>query len=194
VPFESDVSSTTDDDILRRLIQKDDDALAVLYDRYSGVAFALAYRILADRGQAEDVVQDAILSVWRRAATFDTHRGSVRSWLLTIVHNAAIDRRRGRFRHQYDEMDIDDVAYRVAGDDIWDSVSRSIDRDRVRDALRQLPNEQREALELAYFGDLSQREIATRTGQPLGTIKSRARLGLRRLEKLLSAPQSESGT
>lgn len=173
--------------LLQRIRARDETALSDLYDRYSGVAFALAYRLLQDRGQAEDIVQEAFLAVWRRAETFDVSRGSVRGWLLSIVHNAAIDRRRGRYRHQQSEVDIDDFAWRLAVDDVWEDVSRTLDRERVRAALGQLPPEQRAALELAYFGGLTQMEIAERTGEPLGTIKSRARLGLRRLEKILRA-------
>lgn len=181
----SNGESTTDGELLARIAARDDSALGVLYDRYGGLAFGLAYRVLRDRGQAEDIVQEAFLSAWRRAATFDPRKGSARGWLMSIVHNAAIDRRRGRFRHQQDEVDIDDHVWRLADDDVWDDVSRRLDREQVRQALARIPNEQRETLELAYFGGLTQAEIAEQTGQPLGTVKSRARLGLRRLEGLL---------
>jgi RNA polymerase sigma-70 factor, ECF subfamily len=180
----------SDSALLRRITQQDDAALGLLYDRYGSMAFGLAYRILGDRGQAEDIVQESFLSVWRRSATFDLSRGNARSWLMSIVHNAAIDRRRGRFRHQQGEVDIDDFAYRLATDDVWEDVSRTLDREMVRAALAQLPPEQREALELAYFGGLTQAEIAERTGEPLGTIKSRARLGLRRMERELRQAQA----
>lgn len=188
--------STTDGELLARIAARDDSALGVLYDRYGGLAFGLAYRVLRDRGQAEDIVQEAFLSVWRRAATFDARKGSARGWLMSIVHNAAIDRRRGRFRHQQDEVDIEDHAWRLADDDVWEDVSRRLDREQVRQALAQIPNEQRETLELAYFGGLTQAEIAEQTGEPLGTVKSRARLGLRRLEGLLRGTYKvdESGT
>lgn len=181
----SNGESITDGQLLARIAARDDSALGVLYDRYGGLAFGLAYRVLRDRGQAEDIVQEAFLSVWRRAATFDPLKGNARSWLMSIVHNASIDRRRGRFRHQQDEVDIEDHAWRLADDDVWDDVSRQLDREQVLQALAQIPNEQRETLELAYFGGLTQAEIAEQTGQPLGTVKSRARLGLRRLEGLL---------
>ena len=174
-----------DSDLLRRISERDDDALGILYDRYSGVAFALAYRVLGDRGQAEDIVQEAFLSVWRRASTFDASRGSAKGWLMSIVHNACIDRRRGRFRHQRNEVAIDDVAYRLAGQDVWEDVSRIVDQEQVRRALGELSPEQRQTIELAYFGGLTQSEIAEKTGEPLGTVKSRARLGLKRMERLL---------
>lgn len=185
---------TTDGELLARVAARDDSALGVLYDRYGGLAFGLAFRVLRDRGQAEDVVQEAFLSVWRRAATFDSGKGSARGWLMSIVHNAAIDRRRGRFRHQQDEVDIEDHAWRLADDDVWDDVSRTLDREQVRKALTEIPKEQRETLELAYFGGLTQAEIAEQTGEPLGTVKSRARLGLRRLEGLLRGMYQVDGS
>ena len=176
---------TSDGELLERIAARDDTALGALYDRYGGLALSVSYRVLRDRGQAEDVVQEAFLSVWRRASTFDAGKGSARGWLMSIVQNASIDRRRGRFRHQQNEVDIDDHAWRLADDDVWDDVSRQIDREQVRGALAEIPKEQRETLELAYFGGLTQAEIAAQTGEPLGTVKSRARLGLRRLEGLL---------
>jgi RNA polymerase sigma-70 factor (ECF subfamily) len=179
--------SASDGELLDGIAALDEDALGALYDRYGGGAFALAYRLLGDRGAAEEIVQEAFLSVWRRSSTFDVERGSVKGWLMTIVRNAAIDRRRGRFRYQQGEVDIDDIAYRLAGDDVWDDVSRALDRQNVRRALDELPVEQRETLELAYFAGLTQMEIAERTGEPLGTVKSRVRLGLRRLERSLAA-------
>lgn len=186
----------SDGELLARVVSGDDLALGTLYDRYSRLALGLAYRMLGDRGQAEDVVQEAFLSVWRRAATFDSRRGSARGWLMSIVHNAAIDRRRGRFRRQQDEVDIDDHAWRLTSDDVWNDVSRRLDREQVRRALAAIPAEQRQTLELAYFGGLTQAEIAERTGEPLGTVKSRARLGLRRLEALLRGAyvDDESGS
>lgn len=185
--------NTTDGELLARIAAQDDAALGVLYDRYSGLAFGLAYRVLGDRGQTEDVLQEAFLSVWRRAATFDAAKGSARGWLMSVVHNAAIDRRRGRFRHQQGEVDIEDHAWRLADDDVWEDVSRQLDREHVRQALDEIPKEQRETLELAYFGGLTQAEIAEKTGEPLGTVKSRARLGLRRLEGLLRTTYQSDG-
>lgn len=180
-------SARSDSDLLARVSAGDDAALGELYDRYGGPAFALAFRMLGDRGMAEDIVQEAFLAVWRRCAQFDSERGSAKAWLLSIVRNAAIDRTRGRHRHQLGEVTIDDFAYRLASADVWDDVSRQLDRENVRKALGALPPEQRETLELAYFGGLTQAEIAERTGEPLGTVKSRARLGLRRLERALRA-------
>ncbi len=178
-------SELSDRDLIERVKARDDAALGLIYDRYAGVAFALAYRTLGDRGQAEDVVQDAFLSLWRRAETFDSERGHVKSWLMTIVRNASIDRRRGRFRHEANEQNIDDHAYRLKTDDVWSDVERNLTGEHVRSALEDLPDAQREVIQLAYFSGLTQSEIAARTGLPLGTIKSRARLGLRKLHDVL---------
>ena len=177
----------SDNDLMQAISRGDADALAVLYDRYASQALAIGIRVLRDRGQAEDVVQDAFLSAWRRASTFDGSRGSVGAWLMSITRNAAIDRQRGRFRHQAGEVDIEDVAWRLSSPDVWDAVAGSLDRDRVRTALAELPPEQRETLEMAYWGGMTQQEIATVTSTPIGTVKSRARLGLRRLEKVFRA-------
>ena len=176
-------SLPSDAELLTRITARDESALGLLYDRYGGLAFALAYRQLGDRGHAEDIVQEAFLAR-RRSSTFDTSKGSVRGWLMSVVRNAAIDRRRGRFKHQAGEVDIDDFTWKLADDDVWVDVERSLDRQQVRQAMTQLPEEQRETLELAYFEGLTD-EIAARTGHPLGTIKSRARLGLRCLEREL---------
>lgn len=188
------VEELTDTDLMERVKSKDDAALGVMYDRYAGIAFALAYRTLGDRGQAEDVVQEAFLSLWRRAGTFDGERGNLKSWLMTIVRNAAIDRRRGRFRHEATEQNIDDHAWRLETDDVWKDVERNLTGETVREALDELPDSQREVIQLAYFGGLSQSEIAERTGLPLGTIKSRARLGLRKLHEVLQPAVLEQST
>lgn len=137
-----------DRDLVERVKNRDDAALGLLYDRYAGIAFALAYRTLGDHGQAEDVVQDAFLSLWRRAETFDSERGHLKSWLMTIVRNAAIDRRRGRFRHEAHEQNIDDHAYRLKTDNVWSDVERTLSGEQVRGALDELPDVQREVIQL----------------------------------------------
>jgi RNA polymerase sigma-70 factor (ECF subfamily) len=173
----------SDEALLTRISRGDSDALGVLYDRYARVAIAIAYRVLGEHGAAEDVVQEAFLAVWRRVDSFDPSRGSVRSWLLTIIRNGAIDRRRGRHARALQDTALDDVAFRLTtGDEeTFDTVASSVEAERVREALSTLPPEQREAIELAYFGGLTHQEIAQRTGAPLGTIKGRMRLGLHKL-------------
>jgi len=163
--------------------RRDDAALAELYDRYGRLAFALAYRLLGERGAAEDVVQDAFLAVWRHAERYRPDRGAPRSWLMTIVHHAAIDRRRGRQRREHGDVPLDDVAFGLESDeaDTFETVAQGIEAEQIRRALADLPAEQQQAIELAYFGGLTQQEIAARTGAPLGTIKGRIRLGLGKL-------------
>lgn len=177
-----------DDDALLVAIQaRDHDALTALYDRYGRLAFGLAYRLLGERGIAEDVVQEAFLNVWRRAAGFEVGRGSARSWLMSIVHNLAIDRRRGRQRYTWTDVALDDVEGMLNDDegDTFAIVSQSIEAERVQVALQTLPDEQRQAIALAYFSGMTQQEIAERTGSPLGTVKSRMRLGLQRMRLIL---------
>ncbi len=178
---------SSDEAVLAAIQQRDDAALGVLYDRYGRLAFGLAYRILGEPGVAEDVVQEAFLSVWRRASSFQAGRGSARSWLMSIVHNAAIDRRRGRYRREQTDVQLDDVAYRLETDtdDMFAVVAEGIAAEQVRAALDELPPEQRQAIEMAYFSGLTHQEIAERTGTPLGTVKSRMRLGLKKLRTLL---------
>jgi len=162
------------------------DALAQLYDRYAGLAYGIALRVLGDPGRAEDAVQEAFLNVWNRAAAFDPARGSLRSWLLTAVRNRSIDYLRGRGAHERREQDLEPVASMVgAHSDPWYEVSLKLERDAVREALSSLPTEQRQAVQLAYFGGYSQTEIADMTRVPLGTVKGRLRLALEKLSSYL---------
>jgi RNA polymerase sigma-70 factor (ECF subfamily) len=179
-------SENLDDDIVAALKGGERDALALLYDRCGGIAFSLAMRILGDPGAAEEVVQDAFLTVWNRASAFDHNRGSFRAWLFTCVRNRAIDRRRGswaKYRHAA-ELPLSLQAW-GEGSDPLSEVSVGETRDAVRRALQELPTAQREAIELAYFGGLSRREISERLKTPPGTISSRMRLGLERLGQSL---------
>lgn len=179
---------TSDDEVLAAIQRRDDAALTELYDRYGRLAFGLAYRVLGERGVAEDVVQEAFLAVWRHADRYRPERGGARVWLMSIVHNASIDRRRGRFRRELTDVQLDEVAYGLETDaeDTFATVAEGIEAEHVRAALAVLPVEQRQAIELAYFGGLTHKEIAERTGAPIGTIKSRLRLGLIKLRNALS--------
>jgi RNA polymerase sigma-70 factor, ECF subfamily len=184
-------------DLLGAIGRGDPDALGLLYDRYGRLALAVAYRVLGDYHAAEDAVQDAFLAVWRRVDSFDRRRGAVRGWLLTIVRNAAVDRRRGRHAHSRQDAPLDDEAFRLATEDeaTFAVVASSVEARRVREALAGLPAEQREAIELAYFGGLTHQEIAERTGAALGTVKGRLRLGLHKLRAALAdlIPPDASG-
>jgi RNA polymerase sigma-70 factor (ECF subfamily) len=177
-----------DDELITAVARGDHPALLGLYDRYGRIAYGLAYRILGDAGAAEEAVQDAYLRVWRRASTFDTSRGGARSWLLTIVHHCAIDLLRRRAGAPPVVAGLDEMADRQAVPDAWSEVSGRIESERVRTAVETLPGEQRRAIEMAFFDGLTHREIAERDGLPLGTVKGRLRLGLKRLSGLLAEP------
>ena len=160
-------------------------ALEELYDRYKTMAYSIAYRITNDATLAEDVVQDAFLGAWRNAARYVEGRGSVKTWLLSIVHHRSIDAiRRRRPTTELPEIDAG-LPDALTLPDVWGEVSAGLDAEAVRDALVALSDVQREALELAYFGGLTQQEIAERTGTPLGTVKSRMRLGLLAMRRSL---------
>ena len=164
------------------------DAVGVeaLYDKYGGLAFGLAFRILHDRAAAEDVVQEAFLGLWRNAGNFDAGRGNVRSWLLTIVHNRAIDRLRGTTRLRK-EAQIESVERLIEVPDAWETVSTHLEQKQIRDGFAQLPEAQRKTLELAYFGGFTHLEIAGQMGVPLGTVKGRMRMGLEKMRSFLQA-------
>ena len=157
-------------------------ALDVLYERHSRAAMGLAVRMLGNRETAEEVVQEAFLALWRHAATYEPDRGSVRTWLLGIVHHRAIDRLRGRppATPLPEELGADPSA-----PDVWTLAAQQLDRQQIQRALAKLPAEQREAIELAYFGGFTQVQIAATLQIPLGTVKGRIRLGLARLRALL---------
>lgn len=178
-----------DDDLIAAVARRDSTALVTLYDRYGRLAFALAYRILDDASLAEETVQDAFLLVWRRAETFDPTRGGhVRAWLLTIVHNRAIDARRRYLDRRPRPVPLENVEAVLAVPDVWREVSVRLTRDEVRSAVNTLPVEQRQAIELAYFEGLTHQEISQRIDVPLGTVKGRLRLGLKKMHSALMEP------
>jgi RNA polymerase sigma-70 factor, ECF subfamily len=170
----------TDAELLDGIARHDEASLAALYDRYHVLAFSLALRVVNDRGRAEDVVQDAFLAVWRKAGSYSEGRGSVRTWLTSIVRNRAIDLVRARRESDGDDEAVL-LALRDGGPAVVDQVTASLDRDAIRAAIRELPCEQRQAIAMAYFEGRSHSEIAEVTGLPLGTVKSRIRLAMHRL-------------
>jgi RNA polymerase sigma-70 factor (ECF subfamily) len=186
------VTEPEDVELMRAVQGRDASALMALYDRHRGLAFALAYRILGDPGTAEEAVQDAFMQVWRRADSYDPSRGSgVRAWLLKIVHNRAIDLRRSRANATRRTVDLEAADTIPDRGDVQRDVVDSLDRESVRQAVADLPSPQREAIALAYFDGLTHQEIADQTSTPLGTVKGRLRLGLRKLaDSLMEAGQT----
>jgi RNA polymerase sigma factor (sigma-70 family) len=178
--------SRTDAEVAAALAAGDQSALAELYDRYGGLAYSVALRVLDDPGRAEDAVQDAFLGVWRGASGFDATRGSLRSWLVASVRNRAIDMLRGRSLHERRELALrPDLESVQSGPE--DEAAGAQERAAVRDALGELPDEQREAVLLAYFGGFTQPEIAEIAGVPLSTVKGRMRLAMEKLATYLKA-------
>ena len=165
-------------------------ALEQLYDRYSALVFSVALRVLHDHALAEDVTQEVFLRIWRQPASFDPARGRFISWLSSVARNRALDEQRRISRRRRAEDQDEDPVLRLPaegrGDDPAHEAVLAHERQRVREAMRDLPEAQRTVLELAYFGGLTQTEIAERTGDPLGTIKTRVRLGMRKLREALT--------
>ncbi|MEO6496233.1 MAG: sigma-70 family RNA polymerase sigma factor [Solirubrobacteraceae bacterium] len=177
-----DHARLADEDLMARVREGDSAAFEVIYDRHGGVAYSLAYRMCGRKQAAEDVVQEAFLSAWRRSASYDHTRGSLRTWLLGIVHHRAVDalRRSGNDARRRVDIPVEEMDF-----DAEISVDAEvIERDRaglIRDAMGDLPAEQRKVIELAYFGGFTHTEIADMLGVPIGTIKGRMRLGLTKL-------------
>jgi len=172
---------------MERLANGDLEALERLYEHYGAMSYSIAYRITGDSTAAEDVVQEAFLGAWRNAARYADDRGTVRTWLLSIVHHRAIDAiRRRRPTTELPEVETG-LPPNLTTPDTWAEVAAGIDRTMVHAALARISDVQREAIELAYFSGLTQTEIAERTGVPLGTVKGRLRLGLEGLRAAMLA-------
>jgi RNA polymerase sigma factor (sigma-70 family) len=184
-----ELAHLSDEALVALVARGDDGALAALYDRFGRVAYGLALRVLRDRALAEDAVQEAFLTVWRNADRFMPERAKASTWILTFAHRRAVDlvRREERRRTEpLPQTPVEDTAP-ATDEEAW----LRLRRERVQQALRMLPDQQREALELAYFGGFTQSELAERLGEPLGTIKSRMFTGLARLRELLAESDLE---
>ena len=187
-------SHLSDEALVALVARGDEDALGELYDRLGRVAYGLALRILRDERLAEDAVQEAFLAVWKSALSFRPERAKASTWIHTLVHRRAVDLVRREERRRAEPLD-DELAGRLsdAGVPTEEAAWLRFERERVQAALAQLPDAQREAIELAYYGGFSQSELAERLGMPLGTIKSRMFAGLTRLRELLEeSPREES--
>ncbi len=176
---------------MARIARGEATALGELYDRYGRVVFGLVFRMVGSPEAAEEIAQDAFHSVWRNAPSYRPDRGSVRTWLLAISRNAAIDWRRTKGKRVERETLIEEAAVLVSETLVDDRVVARLRAERVRSAVASLPEEQAQVLTLAFWGGLSQSEIAARTGTPLGTVKSRVHLAMAKLRVLLLAEEHE---
>jgi len=178
-----------DEELMHLVYRSDAVAFEVIYDRHADAAFSLAYRMCAQRALAEDVVQEAFLSLWRTRARYDRQRGSVRTWLLGIVHNRAIDALRRRAVRDRPIVHEEGIEERVAAPERTDAeFARREEAREIREALEQLPDEQSRVIELAYFGGMTHMQIAAMLDTPVGTIKGRMRLGLAKMRMALGDP------
>jgi RNA polymerase sigma factor (sigma-70 family) len=177
-----ELAHLSDEALVALAARSEQSALAELYDRYGRPAYGLALRVVRDESLAEDAVQEAFLTVWRTAARFVPEKGKASTWILTLVHRRAVDVVRREQRRRTDSLEqAPEPGGGAADEEAW----LRLQRERVQAALKQLPDQQREALELAYYGGFTQSELAERLGQPVGTIKSRMFTGLARLRELL---------
>ena len=171
-----------DSNLISSIRTGDQNAMAALYDRYSSIVYSVALRVLADTGAAEDTLQDVFMQLWRNPGAFDSSRGSLGAWLAVIARNRAID----ALRKRRPENNIEDVVISVETD-LASEADRSRSAEKVRSLLGGMPAAQRTPLEMAYFEGLTHSEIASKTGEPLGTIKTRIRAGLAALRKAFQA-------
>ena len=176
-------------ELLAKIGEQDREALATLYDRYGRRVFALAVRMLKDPIGSEEVTQDVFMSVWRRGASYTSQKGKFTTWLFSIAHNRTIDELRKRRRDRSRENDDIDDHLNIQSGDISpaDTAIAQSEYAQIRAAMDELPEEQKNVIELSYFKGLTQTEIASKTGQPLGTVKTRMRLALKKLRSALSA-------
>lgn len=182
MPGTSDLRSLADEDLMQLVRHSDPRAFEVVYERHSGAAFSLAYRMVGRGNVAEDVVQEAFLSIWRSGARYERARGSVRTWVLGIVHHRAIDQLRRSSVHSKRRASDEGIEERVEAPERTDTeVARREEAETIRSALDALPAEQSHVIELAYFGGFTHTEIADILETPVGTIKGRMRLGLEKL-------------
>ncbi|MGI8429039.1 MAG: RNA polymerase sigma factor [Solirubrobacteraceae bacterium] len=188
-PGPTQLRELADEDLMQLVRRGEASAFEVVYERHSSAAFSLAYRMCGTRSAAEDVVQEAFLSLWRSGARYDRARGSVRSWVLGVVHNRAIDAFRREVVKERRDIRDDGIAERLPAPQQTDTeVERRDDAQQVRGALGELPAEQRQVIELAYFGGFTHSQIAKILDLPAGTVKGRMRLGLTKLRLALGDP------
>ena len=174
------------DEVLLQLLRLGDEgALGALYDRYGKLAYSLSYRILGDIHAAEDAVQEAFINIWRRAGSFNSNRGTARTWIMAVVHHRSIDIGRRRRGLTPRELPLEIAQMTEDPGDTWNEVSNNLDRELLIGCLQRIPKTQREVIQLSYFEGYTQREIAALKGIPLGTVKGRMRIGIQKLRSHL---------
>jgi RNA polymerase sigma-70 factor (ECF subfamily) len=175
----------TDEVLLQLLRLGNESALGAFYDRYGKMAYSLAYRMLGDVHAAEDAVQEAFINVWRRAGSFSVARGTARTWIMAVVHHRSIDIGRKRRGIAPRELPLELDRLPENHTDTWSEVSNTLDREVLRECLERIPEDQRKAIQMAFFDGYTQREIAELKGIPLGTVKGRICIGMEKLRSLL---------
>ena len=180
-----------DEDLISLTVDEDTQAFAALYDRHSKAAYSLAYRMMGERQAAEDLVQEAYLQAWRAAGSYRAERGSVRTWILSIVHHRGVDQLRSSARRRRIGDRVEATAPTAQPSEAFAETWRNSQRDQVREALQALPPEQLKVLELAYFSGYTHAEIAQLLDLPLGTVKGRVRLGMKKIREHLGPREME---
>jgi RNA polymerase sigma-70 factor (ECF subfamily) len=194
MPGSTDLRSLADEDLMQLVQRGDARAFELVYDRHSGAAFSLAYRMVGRGNVAEDVVQEAFLSIWRSGARYERARGSVRTWVLGIVHHRAIDQLRRSSVHSKRRASDEGIEDRIESGERTDvEVARRDEAQAIRTAMESLPPEQSHVIELAYFGGFTHTEIADILETPVGTVKGRMRLGLEKLRHGLRLLEMQPG-
>jgi RNA polymerase sigma-70 factor (ECF subfamily) len=190
----ADLRNLADEEMMQLVQSGQPRAFELLYDRHGGAAFSLAYRMVGNRVTAEDITQEAFLSIWRSRLRYDQARGSVRTWVLGIVHNRAIDALRRSVVHDRRREPIEGLEERFEARERTDvEAARREEARSVRSALDALPEDQRRTIELAYFGGFSHSQIAELLGEPIGTVKGRMRLGLDKMRRRLAEGVAAEG-
>ena len=190
----NDIRDLADEEVMQLVQDGNPRAFELLYDRHGGAAFSLSYRMVGNRVTAEDVTQEAFLSIWRSRLRYDQTRGSVRTWVLGIVHNRAVDALRRNVVHDRRRETMDGVEERHEARERTDvEVARREEARTIRTALDTLPDEQRKTIELAYFGGYSHSQIADLLSEPVGTVKGRMRLGLDKMRRQLAEGYAAGG-
>ena len=190
----ADIRNLADEEVMQLVQDGNPRAFELVYDRHGGAAFSLAYRMVGNRVTAEDITQEAFLSIWRSRLRYDQARGSVRTWVLGIVHNRAIDALRRNVVHDRRRETMEGIEERHEAKERTDvEVARREEARNIRTALDTLPDDQRRTIELAYFGGYSHSQIADLLNEPIGTIKGRMRLGLEKMRRQLSESLAQGG-